>query len=139
MLPQQVHDELLLSFERCRELGALRQSVDLVDALLDTSNLEASNPNDYQYGLLGMADVPARPITFSEWLSSSQRGEFLPIDYSADLESVLATVTFYVLMQAGLGVLIRFKFFSPSSQRNKSQVPSWVIDWRQAARVMKRT
>jgi hypothetical protein len=107
---------------------------DFVDTLLHTGILNATNPRDYIYAIIGMTAFPAKPIAFEDWVEERQYKIFLPIDYSAHLTSILVAVTWAALMRGGLGVLARFKTFSNETQNGcEGSLPSWVVDWRLAA------
>jgi len=110
---------------------------DIIDALLYTGRLEATDPKDFIYGIIGMAGMQARVMTVQEWVEKRQHEVFIPIDYSADLASILSVVTWVFLMKAGLGIIAKFKAFvieHTGSQSTYGQsLPSWVIDWRLAA------
>ncbi|KAH6684081.1 hypothetical protein B0J14DRAFT_572025 [Halenospora varia] len=61
-----------------------------------------------------------------------------PIDYSADLVIFLSIVAWAVLMKGGIGLIAKFKIFAEGDENSMSSygrpLPSWVIDWRLAAR-----
>tara|TARA_R110002003_G_scaffold245_2_gene17592 strand:- start:1682 stop:3403 length:1722 start_codon:yes stop_codon:yes gene_type:complete len=109
---------------------------DFIETLLSTSKLGATDPRDYIYGVLGITGFPAKAMSLEDWRLARKDSMFLPIDYSADLGSVLATVTWVLLMMGGLGVLAKFKVFGLSSRFTCDQpLASWVIDWRIASRL----
>jgi hypothetical protein len=74
-----------------------------------------------------------------DW-SMTRRDELvIPIDYDAAPSDILTTVTWLALMQGGLAVLAKFKVFnSNDGGADVAQLlPSWVIDWRISARVIR--
>ncbi|RYC60101.1 hypothetical protein CHU98_g6105 [Xylaria longipes] len=112
---------------------------DFVEALLYTGALEATNPRDYIYGILGITNFPSKAMSLQDWMGARHEETFIPIDYSLDLSSLLSIVTWALLMEGGLGILARFKAFAdePDDTVEKA-LPSWVIDWRLASRLFTR-
>ena len=117
-----------------------RQKPDFIEALLDTGGLHATNSLDYIYGIVGMTEFPAKAMTVQEWTIARQHEVFIPIDYSANLTSILCAVTWAALMKGGLAVIAKFKAFTTQDDDNACEhpLPSWVIDWRLAARLFRR-
>jgi hypothetical protein len=134
----QLHKYNLNCFEQFSKKS--RHKPNFIDALLDTGVLNATNPLDYIYGVVGMTDFPAKAMTIQEWTMARQHEVFIPIDYSANLTSILSAVTWAALMKGGLAVLTKFKAFTPQDDDNAYEhpLPSWVIDWRLAARLFRR-
>lgn len=104
---------------------------DIIETLLRTGILEATNARDYIYGIVGMVGVPTEPMPIQKWLKARQKKFFIPIDYLADIPSVLAVMTWFLLMKGGIILLAKFKVFP----EGKDDLPSWVIDWPLAARL----
>ncbi|KAH7405636.1 heterokaryon incompatibility protein-domain-containing protein [Phaeosphaeria sp. MPI-PUGE-AT-0046c] len=113
--------------------------VDFVETLLITGLLQATDPKDYIYGILGLTNLPAKPMPLQTWAATRSSELCIPIDYSADLNDILTTVTWLAIMKGGLSVIAKFKSF-PSRGRDisTSHLPSWVIDWRVAAGLFRR-
>lgn len=122
---------------KCFQTYAARKSdrPTFVDALLDTGLLDATNPRDYIYGIIGMTGYPAKPMRMQDWLAARKSEVFIPIDYTADLTSILSAVTWVILMNEGLGIVAEFKAFSGSDDNTDRSLPSWVINWRLSARL----
>lgn len=135
----QLHKYNLNCFEQFSKQN--RHQPDFIEALLDTGVLKATNPLDYIYGIIGMTKFPAKAMTIQEWTTARQHEVFIPIDYSANQTSILCAVTWAALMKCGLAVLAKFKAF-PSDDDNNAcghPLPSWVIDWRLAGRLFRRS
>lgn len=122
---------------KCFQTYAARKSdrPKFVDALLDTGLLDATNPRDYIYGIIGMTGYPAKPMRIQDWLTARQSEVFIPIDYTADLTSILSAVTWVILMNDGLTIVAQFKALSGNDDDTDHSLPSWVIDWRLSARL----
>jgi hypothetical protein len=119
-----------------RYVGQSNSTPDFVETLLHTSVLNASNPRDYIYAIVGMTKFPAKPMSIHDWVKARQHEVFIPIDYSADLNSPLITVTWAILMCGGLGVLPRFGIVAVREDNAYQQyLLSWVINWRLAVRL----
>ncbi|TVY18242.1 Heterokaryon incompatibility protein 6, OR allele [Lachnellula arida] len=133
----QLHKYKLNCFEQFSKKNRLQP--DFIEALLDTGLLKATNPLDYIYGIIGMIKFPAKAMTIQEWTMARQHEVFIPIDYSANLTSILCAVTWAALMKGGLAVLAKFKAFTSDDDNNACEhpLPSWVIDWRLAGRLFK--
>lgn len=110
---------------------------DFSDTLLKTRTLLAANAVDYIYGLLDMTAFPSRAMSIADWMVSKQQEVFVPIDYSASLSQVLCTVTWAILMKGGLQFLTKFKVFSGENDSSSPSLPSWVIDWKLAADILR--
>ncbi|KAF2121681.1 heterokaryon incompatibility protein-domain-containing protein [Lophiotrema nucula] len=108
--------------------------LDLIELFLHTGGLGATNPKDHIYGIVGMANMPTKAMSLDEWMTHRVQEVFIPIDYSADLVSILCAVTWATLMKGGLYVLAKFKVLTTDDQSQEPLLPSWVIDWRLAAR-----
>jgi len=93
-----LHDDRLSCFNRFSQ-SKLPQ-LDFIDTLLQTSLLEATNPRDHIYGVIGMTGCPAKPVSIREWMGARQHESdaFIPIDYSATLASILSTATWAMLI-----------------------------------------
>jgi hypothetical protein len=76
-----------------------------------------------------------------EWTIARQHEVFIPIDYSANLTSILCAVTWAALMKGGIAIIAKFKAFTTQDDDNACEhpLPSWVIDWRLAARLFRRS
>lgn len=134
----QLHLQNLNCFER---FSTNKEGVrpDIIETLLDTSILGATNPRDYIYGILGITGFPAKPMPFQEWMTARRHEIVIPIDYSTDLTSLLCAVTWAMLMKGGLTVLAKFKTFAiDDNATSEETLPSWVIDWRVAGRLFRR-
>jgi hypothetical protein len=79
--------------------------------LLYISLLGVTDYRDFIYAIIGITGFPVRVMTVREWIEKRQNEVFIPIDYSADLISILYVVTWVTFMKAGLGALAKFKFF----------------------------
>ena len=129
-----LHKHHVKCFEQFRPHN--RHQPVIIDTLLDTGTLSATNPRDYIYGIVGLTGLPAKAIPLHEWTMARQHKVFLPIDYSADLALILSALTWVLLMKEGLAVLTKFKTFPPEDDGKCEQtLPSWVIDWRLSARL----
>jgi len=71
-------------------------------------------------------------MSLKDWETARRNEVFIPIDYSADLNSILATVPWALLMKGGLGILAKFKVFivGEDDVSEENSLPSWVINWR---------
>lgn len=119
-----------------RKSEEARQQPDFVETLIETALLDATNPRDYIYGILGMTRCPAKPMPIQDWVMARHTEVFIPIDYDADLTMILCAVTWVVLMKGGLRALARFKVFDMDHHGAFwGSLPSWVIDWRLSARL----
>jgi hypothetical protein len=128
-----LHSNRLICFERFT--SKKDRPYDLIETLLYTGKLESTNPRDYVYGILGMVKFPHKPMSIQRWLQVREHETFIPIDYSADLTYVYTAVTWALIMNGGLGILAKFKVFAAETDATGDQsLPSWVIDWRLAAR-----
>jgi len=87
-----------------------------------------------------MTEFPAKAMTVQEWTIARQHEVFIPIDYSANLTSILCAVTWAALMKGGIAIIAKFKAFTTQDDDNACEhpLPSWVIDWRLAARLFRR-
>jgi hypothetical protein len=113
--------------------------LDIIETLLDTATLRATNPRDHIYGILGMTGFPTKPMPFHQWLTARLHEIFVPIDYSVDMTSLLCAVTWAMLMKGGLAVLAKFKVFALEDDATCEQpLPSWVIDRRLSGRLFRR-
>ena len=122
---------------KCFQIFAVNKSnrPEFVDALLHTGSLDATNPRDYIYGIIGMTGYPAKAMRIQDWFTARQSELFIPIDYSADLTAIMCAVTWVLLMKDGLWVLAHFKFNTSEDNGTGGQLlPSWVIDWPLSAR-----
>ena len=118
------------------------ESLDLIDTLLMTTSLAASNPRDYVYAILGMTKFPARACSIQLWMQDRAPGDvFIPVDYEADVRSILCAVTWAMLMKGGLRILAKFKFCpnenGPAHAEDEYRLPSWAIDWRMTGQHMR--
>lgn len=87
----------------------------------------------------GLTDLPAKPMSMSAWAATRSSDLYIPIDYSADLVEILATVTWVAVLKAGLSIIAKFKSCSSGDPHSSTQLlPSWVIDWRVAAELFRR-
>jgi hypothetical protein len=134
---QELHDQRLSSFESFRHGAKHRDlSVDpsmFARTLMKTSALEASNPRDYIYAILGITVFPAKPMSVMDWVTVREFEDtpFLPIDYSADLSTILCTLTWAILMTDGLQPLVHIMPQHKSfASTGNSSLPSWVIDYK---------
>ncbi len=134
----QLHKYNLNCFEQF--LKKSHQKPDFIEALLYTGVLNVTNLLDYIYGIVGMTEFPAKAMTVQEWTVARQHEVFIPIDYSANLTSILSAVTWAALMKGSLGVIAKFKVFTIHDDNNACEhpLPSWVIDWRLATRLFRR-
>lgn len=116
----------------CYQYFSNVDNVDLVEALLYTSNTKASNPRDYVYGLLGLSNYPAEAMSLGDWTRSVFRENYVPIDYGIDLISLNCVLSRILLNKLGLGLLAKFKIVEQEdeSKVEHDRLPSWVIDWR---------
>ena len=129
-------DDLRMQNLRSFEVFSAKTSdkPEIVDALLYTGSLNATDPRDHIYGIIGMTGFPAKPMRIEDWLTARQSEVFIPIDYSADLTSIMCAVTWTLLMRDDLRVLAEYKVFSADDDGTCAQsIPSWVIDWRLSA------
>jgi hypothetical protein len=115
------------------------RQLDLIDTLMDTGVLKATDPRDYIYAIMGMTGFPAKKASIEQWMTARNQGEiFIPIDYTADLKSLLCIVTWVILMRGGLSMLAKFKVFGSKGAGICDDLPSWVIDWQLSARCFRR-
>lgn len=117
----------------CYRQFFLATNVDLIEALLYTGNTEASNPLGFIYGVLGLSGFPALAISLQIWLTSKAGARFVPIDYSADFESLNSVLSRILLFRMGLGLLAKFKVIRRGKadvEAGHDELPSWTIDWR---------
>ena len=86
-----------------------------------------------------MTEFPAKAMSVQEWTMARQHEVFIPIDYSANLISILFAVTLAALMKDGLAVPAKFKAFTTDDDNNacKHPITSRMIDWRLAARLFR--
>ncbi|PQE04520.1 Heterokaryon incompatibility 6 OR allele protein [Rutstroemia sp. NJR-2017a BVV2] len=132
----QLRKQNLKSFKRFS--AKAHTQPDFIEALLDTGLLDATDPKDYIYGVIGMTQFPTRKLFFEDWKVMRDSEIFIPIDYSIDYQSLLLAVTWAILMKGGLAILAKFKVFSSSDPEDEHESPSWIIDWRLAARLFTR-
>lgn len=140
-LEQARYDALDRLKERATELSPIERftihkssKLDFIECLLDTGTLELTNPRDYIYGIVGMTGYPAKPMSIIQWRKERQYETFVPIDYEADIVSILCATTWAMIMKGGLAVIAKFKAFRSNEKSDSPlQLPSWVIDWRLAA------
>jgi hypothetical protein len=132
----QLRKQNLKSFERFS--AKAHAQPDFIEALLDTGLLDATDPRDYIYGIIGMTQFPARKLSFEDWKVMRDSETFIPIDYSVDYQSLLLAVTWATLMKGGLAILAKFKVFSSTDPEDGHESPSWIIDWRLAAQLFTR-
>lgn len=133
----QLHRIQLQCFERFSEPN--RKQPDFIETLLDTGFLNATDPRDYIYGIIGITGFPARAMTLREWRIARKSRLFIPIDYSINLASLLTAVTWVLLMKGGITILAKFKIFPVGNIRKAHKpLPSWVIDWHLAAQSFQR-
>lgn len=131
---KQTHALNLNCFERFS--NSYQSRPDFVETLLYTGTLNATNPKDYIYAIVGMTEFPARPMSIAEWIQIRKQEIVIPIDYSADTTSILCAVTWTLVMIRGLSIITTFKAFDTSDDGSSGpNLPSWVIDWRLAAKV----
>ncbi|KAJ4289863.1 hypothetical protein N0V90_011196 [Kalmusia sp. IMI 367209] len=128
----QLHKDNIHNFERFSPKDVVQ--LDIIETLIETAALAASNPRDYMYGILGLTKFPARASSIQRWMRERETDIYIPIDYSADMRSILCAVTWAMLMKAGLRIIAKFKVSiqhdKPSPFVEGRQLPSWVIDWR---------
>lgn len=76
---QELHDKRLSCFEHFRQgtnsTGTMDRPSTFTKTLLRTSVLEASNPRDYIYAVLGMTGFPARPMKIKEWIIAREAAD----------------------------------------------------------------
>lgn len=114
-------------------LAKEKKKADLINTLLITGSLHATNLRDYLYAMLGITDFPSKPMSIDEWQTARQHEVFIPIDYSASLESVWTAATWAMLMIGGLAVISKFKIFGRHKNESQLSLPSWAVDWRLTA------
>jgi len=116
--------------------------LELVSTLLQTGELEATNPRNHIYAVLGMTGCPAKPVSTREWMGARQHESdaFIPIDYSADLISILSTATWVMLMtEYSIPLMYVLTQCTSSAGPSRDSLPSWVVDWQVAARTLQRS
>ncbi|KAG9190006.1 hypothetical protein G6011_08094 [Alternaria panax] len=69
------------------------ENSEFIEMLLETAILGATDPKDHIFGVLGMTDTPAGSTSIQDWTVARRDGIFIPIDYNADLVSILSAVT----------------------------------------------
>ena len=119
---------------RCYEYFTRRQTTDVVECLLRMHNVEATNPLDFVYGVLGITRFPSKPMSVAAWANANDRESFLPIDYSIDIEVLWCILSRVLLLQGGFNLLAKFKVnhrIEPEGEEPK--LPTWAIDWRLTA------
>lgn len=115
------------------------QPLNFIETLLHTSQLGATNPRDYVYGILGLADAPAKSMDWRTWKGDRRNETIIPIDYSMDIVSLLCVVSRILIVKYGLGALVKFKAFAvEDDDASEYTTPSWVIDWSLSGRLFRR-
>lgn len=125
----------LTSFEMMRAGSEKRKALDLVEILLSTGTLGATNPLDYVYGTAGITTFPMKPMPINDWVTQRPKKAFIPIDYEIEDPAILlAAVTWVMIMTMGLGVVAKFKLFDKEENPDQSlMLPSWAINWTHAS------
>jgi hypothetical protein len=123
---------------RCFEQFCERSDsqLDLVDTLLDTGVLHATDVRDHVYGILGITGFSAKPMSIADWNFNRQSDVYIPIDYTAEWSAILCAVTWAAVMKGGLALIAKFKVFDKDA--SDSALPSWAIDWRVTSRLTRR-
>lgn len=132
---ESLHSFNLQSFEELRIGG----NPDLIEVLLTTSTLGATNPLDLVYGIAGITQFPMKPASIENWLDLRLHSIFVPIDYDAHINVLLSALTWAIIMHMGLGVVAKFKIFDKEEIDCKSaSLPTWAIDWKLASLLFRR-
>jgi hypothetical protein len=79
--------------------------------MLYTNGLGASDQKDHVYAILGITGFPATPLKLADWFAKRSSLWTIPIDCTADISSILATVTWSLIMKYGLIFVAKFKAF----------------------------
>jgi hypothetical protein len=109
---------------------------DLIDTLLHTGVLHATDIRDHIYGILGITGFSAKPISIEDWEVRRHSEVHIPIDYAAEWNAILCAITWAAIMKGGLALIAKFKVFDKHT--SDSALPSWVIDWRMTAKLTRR-
>jgi hypothetical protein len=129
-----LHTTQLGCFEQFRKRS--HSQPDLIDTLLDTGVLQATDVRDHVYGILGITEFPAKPISMDDWNANRQSEVCIPIDYTADWNAILCAVTWAAVMKGGIALIAKFKAFDKHT--TDSTLPSWAIDSQVTAKLTRR-
>lgn len=70
---------------------------ELVDALLDTNELGATDPRDHVYAILGLTNTPSQPAAAHDSIVNDEA--IMPISYSATVVEVYRSLTMYIVQR----------------------------------------
>ena len=107
-----------------------RSPPELVETLLDTCQLEASDPRDHIYAILGLTNTPSRSVDVQD--NHQATGDFVRIDYSTPIAELFTSLTMYILRRdKNLSVIECFA--ANAWHRSRVGFPSWVVNWEDIA------
>ena len=98
--------------------------LDFVDISLDTGKLNVKDPRDNLYGILAMTEDSSKLISIEQWTVERQHEVFLPIEYEADLTSILCATTWVMVMKGGLSIIDTFKAFRRTAHSDTEPILS---------------
>ena len=102
---------------------------ELVDTLLETNELAATDPRDHVFAILGLTNTPSRPADTHDSIAVDDVS--VPINYSATLAEVYRSLTMYVVQRdKNLSVVEFYTGDVWDHHSNSREFPSWVVDWR---------
>jgi hypothetical protein len=107
----------------------LRKPPALVEALVITSSLSATNERDRLYGVLGLSNTPSRVISLEK---HNPMGKEIAIDYNAAVRDVFISLTLWFFAKYQSFTILMFANPPPAARPPKDPeegLPSWVIDW----------
>jgi hypothetical protein len=103
---------------------------ELVDTLLDTNELGATDPRDHVYAILGLTNTPSQPAAAHNSIVNDKA--IIPINYSATVVEVYRSLTMYIVQRdKSLSVIEFYTGNVWDHHSNSREFPSWVVDWRQ--------
>lgn len=132
-----MHASMGTSLESSEALHASRMHtyLNFFETLVDTISLEARNPRDHIYAIIGMTKFPAKPMTVNQWVKMRHNVIFMPIDYEADRTDLYVALSWIFIMVFGLRSASWIQTVPGELAQCHQTLPSWAISWENIATI----